>query len=210
MDLPWNPAVLEQRIARIHRLGQTRPVQVINFVAKGTIEEGMLSVLAFKRSLSAGILDGGGSEISLGGSRLNRFMKEVENVTGSMGESEAVTPAEEVMNIVTADTAQSTEDANVDMDVGTGGTAIARADGTKAPPRDVGAGPWQALAQVGAQFVAALAAANDPDAPTHPWIERDPASGVQSLKMPLPPPETARQLANALSALAASLRGSIT
>jgi SNF2 family DNA or RNA helicase len=53
MDLPWNPAILEQRIARIHRMGQTRPVRVINFVAKGTIEEGILSVLAFKRSLSA-------------------------------------------------------------------------------------------------------------------------------------------------------------
>src|SRR6202022_3887315 len=67
MDLPWNPAVLEQRIARIHRMGQTRPVQVINFVAKGTIEEGMLSVLAFKRSLSGGILDGGGGGVCSGG-----------------------------------------------------------------------------------------------------------------------------------------------
>jgi SNF2 family DNA or RNA helicase len=35
MDLPWNPAILEQRIARIHRMGQIRPVRVINFVAKG-------------------------------------------------------------------------------------------------------------------------------------------------------------------------------
>jgi superfamily II DNA or RNA helicase len=210
MDLPWNPAILEQRIARVHRLGQTRPVQVINFVAKGTIEEGMLSVLAFKRSLFAGILDGGSGEIFLGGSRLNRFMKEVENVTGSMGESEAVTPAEEAVNIVTADTAQSTEDANLYTGVGTGGTAVVRADGAEAQPRDVGAGPWQALAQVGAQFVAALAAANDPDAPTHPWIERDPTSGVQSLKIPLPPPETVKQLVNALSALAASLPGRIT
>jgi superfamily II DNA/RNA helicase len=34
MDLPWNPAVLEQRIGRVHRLGQTRGVQVINFVAR--------------------------------------------------------------------------------------------------------------------------------------------------------------------------------
>src|SRR5256885_8122661 len=50
-ELAWNPAVLEQRIARIHRIGQAQPVRVINFVAKGTIEEGMLSVLAFKRSL---------------------------------------------------------------------------------------------------------------------------------------------------------------
>jgi SNF2 family DNA or RNA helicase len=71
MDLPWNPAVLEQRIARIHRIGQAQPVRVINFVAKGTIEEGMLSVLAFKRSLSRGILDGGSGEISLGGSRVS-------------------------------------------------------------------------------------------------------------------------------------------
>jgi SNF2 family DNA or RNA helicase len=46
MDLPWNPALLEQRIGRIHRLGQKRPVQIVDFVAKGTIEEGMLSVLA--------------------------------------------------------------------------------------------------------------------------------------------------------------------
>ncbi len=95
MDLPWNPAILEQRIARIHRMGQKRPVRVVNFLAKGTVEEGMLSVLAFKRSLSAGILNGGAGEVSLGGSRLNRFMKDVENVTGRMGEAEQVTPTEE-------------------------------------------------------------------------------------------------------------------
>ncbi len=183
MDLPWNPAVLEQRIARIHRMGQTRPVQVINFVAKGTIEEGMLSVLAFKRSLSAGILDGGSGEISLGGSRLNRFMKDVENVTGNMGEGEAVTPAEEVTNIVTADDAGSVEDVSVDLDIGVGETAIARTNGSGAPPRHTGPDPS--------------------------WIERDPATGAQNLKVPLPSPEAARQLANVLSAFADSLRGKI-
>ena len=145
MDLPWNPAILEQRIARIHRLGQTRPVQVINFVAKGTIEEGMLSVLAFKRSLSAGILDGGSGEISLGGSRLNRFMKDVENVTGRMGEGEAVTPAEEVRNIVTADDAGSVEDVNADVNIGAGEMAVARTDRAGAPLRDavpIRGRPW--------------------------------------------------------------------
>jgi hypothetical protein len=206
MDLPWNPAVLEQRIARIHRIGQEQPVRVINFVAKGTIEEGMLSVLAFKRSLAAGILDGGSGEISLGGSRLNRFMKEVENVTGGMGESEAVTPAEEVGNsTVAADAARPAKDTETDTDIGAGD--IARLDGPAVPRSDPGSEPWLALVQVGAQFVAALAAANDPKAPTHPWIERDPATGVRSIKMPLPPPETARQLADALSALADGLRG---
>jgi SNF2 family DNA or RNA helicase len=209
MDLPWNPAILEQRIARIHRMGQTRPVRVINFVAKGTIEEGMLSVLAFKRSLSAGILDGGSGEISLGGSRLNRFMKDVENVTGRMGEGEAVTPAEEVGTSVTAVDAGSAENINADVNDGAGETAIAQADAVGASPPDAGSDPWQALVQVGAQFVAALAAANDPGAKPHPWIERDPATGAQNLKMPLPSPETARQLANALSALAEGLRGRV-
>jgi hypothetical protein len=209
MDLPWNPAVLEQRIARIHRIGQARPVQVINFVAKGTIEEGMLSVLAFKRSLSAGILDGGSGEISLGGSRLNRFMKDVENVTGSMGEGEAVTPAEEVKSGIAADDAASVEDAGADENVGAAAVAAARTGGSAAPLRDSGPDPWRSLMQVGAQFVAALAAANNSDAAEHPWIERNPATGAQSLKIPLPPPETARHLANALSALADSLRGGI-
>ena len=209
LDLPWNPAILEQRIARIHRMGQARPVQVLNFVSKGTIEEGMLSVLAFKRSLSAGILDGGSGEISLGGSRLSRFMKDVENVTGSMGESEAVTPAEEVTNIVLADGGGAARDIDMNVDVDARGTAITRAEAAGAPPRDTGSDPWQALAQVGAQFVAALAAANNPNAAAHPWIERDPATGAQSLKMPLPPPETARQLAKVLSALAESLLGRV-
>jgi hypothetical protein len=209
MDLPWNPAILEQRIARIHRMGQVRPVRVINFVAKGTIEEGMLSVLAFKRSLSAGILDGGSGEISLGGSRLNRFMKDVENITGNMGEGEAVTPAEEVKSGVIGDDAGSVEDVNADVNIGAGAMAAARTGVSAAPPRQSGPDPWQALAQVGAQFIAALAAASNPNAAEHPWIERDPATGVQSLKMPLPAPETARQLADALSALADGLRGKI-
>ncbi len=205
MDLPWNPAVLEQRIARIHRLGQTRPVQVINFVAKGTIEEGMLSVLAFKRSLSAGILDGGSGEISLGGSRLTRFMKEVENVTGRMGEGEAVTATEEIGNsiIAAADVPPAGEEADAEIAVG----ETAPPNGSAAPRSEPGSDPWQALLQVGTQFVAALTAANDPGARPHPWIERDPATGAQTLKMPLPSPETAKQLANALSAFADSLRG---
>jgi hypothetical protein len=208
MDLPWNPAVLEQRIARIHRMGQKRPVQIINFVAKGTIEEGMLSVLAFKRSLSAGILDGGSSEISLGGSRLNRFMKDVENVTGRMGEGEAVTPAEEVGNIATADHAVSVEDQNTAENNGAGEMVIARTEGDGTPAPGANRDLWQTLAQVSAQFVGALAAANNPSAPAHPWIERDPATGARNLKIPLPPPEIARQLADALSAFANNLRGS--
>ncbi len=92
-----------------------------------------------------------------------------------------------------------------DADVGAGD--IAGSNGPAAPRSDPGSDPWLALVQVGAQLVAALMAANDPKAPAHPWIERDAVTGTRSLKMPLPAPETARQLADALSALAEGLRG---
>jgi hypothetical protein len=72
---------LEQRIGRVHRLGQTRGVNVVNLVAQGTIEEGMLSVLRFKKAMFAGVLDGGEREVFLGGTRLNKFLETVERVT---------------------------------------------------------------------------------------------------------------------------------
>ena len=78
MDQPWNPAVLEQRIGRVHRLGQQRPVHVVHFVAKDTIEHAMLGTLQFKRSMFAGVLDGGDNDVFLGGSRLKKFMESVE------------------------------------------------------------------------------------------------------------------------------------
>ncbi|MBN1129962.1 MAG: hypothetical protein JXA71_13295, partial [Chitinispirillaceae bacterium] len=57
VDLPWNPAVLEQRIGRAHRMGQKRPVQVYLMVTEGTIEENMLKTLAAKKELSMAALD---------------------------------------------------------------------------------------------------------------------------------------------------------
>ncbi|MBL8298745.1 MAG: DEAD/DEAH box helicase [Rhodanobacteraceae bacterium] len=198
MDLPWNPALLEQRIARIHRMGQKRPVQIVNFVAKGTIEEGMLSVLAFKRSLSAGILDGGSGEISLGGSRLNRFMKEIESVTGHMGKGEVMSRTEVASAGYAEEVAPPIESelptpADIDNEA------------PRATPQ-IDTNPWRALTQLGAQFVSALAAAHDPEAAAHPWIERDPTSGARHLKLPVPPPETVRLLADAFSTLADALR----
>src|ERR1700736_6243281 len=87
MALPWTRSGLEQRIRRVHRLGQRQPVRVVNFVAQGTIEEGMLGVLKFKQSLSAGVLDGGEKEVFLGGSRLNKFMETVEKATTAIPEA---------------------------------------------------------------------------------------------------------------------------
>jgi len=57
VDLPWNPAILEQRIARAHRMGQTQPVQVFVLVTEGTIEENLLATLASKKELALAALD---------------------------------------------------------------------------------------------------------------------------------------------------------
>ena len=209
MDLPWNPAILEQRISRIHRMGQQHPVQIVNFVSKGTIEEGMLSVLAFKRSLSAGILDGGAGEISLGGSRLNRFMKDVESVTGGMSDVVAVTQSEEVGIMATAEEVALVPGDHAAVMLGANEAAKTAANAPQAPRDDTPVDPWQALAQVGAQLIGALSAANEPGAPAHPWIELDPATGGRNLKLPLPPPETVRVLADTLVALADTLRGGV-
>ena len=56
-DLPWNPAKLEQRIARAWRKHQTRAVTVFNLVAENTIEHRMLGTLSNKQALADGVLD---------------------------------------------------------------------------------------------------------------------------------------------------------
>jgi hypothetical protein len=58
LDLPWNPAKLEQRIGRVWRKGQTRAVTVVNFVTENSIEHNILHLLADKQALADGVLDG--------------------------------------------------------------------------------------------------------------------------------------------------------
>ena len=50
-DLPWNPMQIEQRLGRIHRIGQEHDVMLVNLVSLGTIEERILSVLETKLNL---------------------------------------------------------------------------------------------------------------------------------------------------------------
>jgi len=57
VDLPWNPAVLEQRVGRAHRMGQKRPVQVYLLVTEETIEERLLGTLSAKHDLALAALD---------------------------------------------------------------------------------------------------------------------------------------------------------
>jgi superfamily II DNA or RNA helicase len=56
LEVPWNPAVLEQRIGRVHRMGQRKSVQVLHFVTRGAIEERVRQVVENKKALFDGLL----------------------------------------------------------------------------------------------------------------------------------------------------------
>lgn len=226
IDLPWNPAVLEQRIGRVHRLGQTQPVSVVNYVAKGTIEEGMLSVLSFKKSLFAGVLDGGESEVFLGGSRLKRFMQTVENVSGHItgptaAEMEDLRPAGDSADRETNDKNDKTRNGSANGH-GAGGAAPreieepATAIGTLAGiTGQAGSEPLMGLLQGGLNLLQQLAAAastppagrgNSQSAAGLFQTARDESTGQSYLQVRLPEPEVLDRALAAFSALLNGLR----
>jgi hypothetical protein len=214
MDLPWNPAVLEQRIGRVHRMGQPRGVQVINFVGQGSIEEGMLSVLAFKKSLFAGVLDGGEHEVFMQGTRLSKFMESVEQVAGAIGDAEAdVEPGVPAGAVPSAndETPQAAHQAAPAAE------AEALADLCEASPpltdtvpatdqveavthASHAADPWAAILEAGAALLQGLATSRGGtgghNAPPLA-IERDPVTGQASIRVPLPDPAVLQRLAKA-------------
>jgi len=77
---PWNPARLEQRIGRVHRLGQSRPVHVIHMLTSESIEERVWETLQLKKSLFAGVFDSPTGEVSfakLGRKTMMQAVKEI-------------------------------------------------------------------------------------------------------------------------------------
>ncbi len=99
LDLPWNPAKLEQRIARAWRKHQTRPVQVINLICEHSIEHRMLHLLDQKQNLAQNVIDGSGEQSSMAmPSGRAAFMDRMESLMGqtspALPEPEATTTKE--------------------------------------------------------------------------------------------------------------------
>jgi SNF2 family DNA or RNA helicase len=87
LEVPWNPAVLEQRIARVHRLGQRRSVQVLHFVTKSAIEERVRKVVESKRQLFDGLLVEGRDEVTFGETGRAGFVEQVRSLIDRDGEN---------------------------------------------------------------------------------------------------------------------------
>ena len=65
---PWNPARLEQRIGRVHRMGQSRPVHVVHMLTSESIEERVWETLRLKKRCSGSVrLDHGRGELCQAG-----------------------------------------------------------------------------------------------------------------------------------------------
>jgi len=94
VDLPWNPAVLEQRISRVHRMGQEQPVQVFILVTTETLEENLLATLSAKHDLALAVLDPGADtsqvDLQTGMEELRRRMEILLGARAEAAEDESM------------------------------------------------------------------------------------------------------------------------
>jgi superfamily II DNA/RNA helicase len=78
IELPWNPAVLEQRIGRIYRLGQRRPIDVYNLMSEPGIESRIADLVGSKQALFTGLFDGTSDEVTF--ERAGSFLTRIERI----------------------------------------------------------------------------------------------------------------------------------
>jgi hypothetical protein len=101
MDLPWNPAKLEQRIARAWRKNQMRTVNVVNLVTQDSIEHNIMHLLGRKQALADGVIDGAGD---LGALKMPSGRAAfIERMQAMMGEAVRPARARPPEDIVVAD-----------------------------------------------------------------------------------------------------------
>jgi superfamily II DNA or RNA helicase len=88
LDMPWNPGVLEQRIGRIHRLGQKEKVQIFLLLAEDSYEQQVASLVRGKRDLFDNVINPEGSEDVVGVSKkmLHSIIEELGIVDPETGE----------------------------------------------------------------------------------------------------------------------------
>lgn len=198
MDQPWNPAVLEQRIGRIHRLGQHRNVQVHHFVSENTIEHGMLSVLKFKTSMFKGVLDGGESEVFLGGSKMKKFMETVERVSNAIPQQEpsATTAQEAVEDSIIAEEANEVVDTPLAEE-----TPQDTITATVDPVQELISTGMKLLDTFGKSLQGQSGKMQAESSPLAALIKEDKKTGKSEIHIPLPDKETTQQLGNFLSGL---------
>jgi hypothetical protein len=186
-------------------------VRVVHFISKGTIEEGMLDILAFKRSMFTGVLDGGADEVFLGGTRLKRFMDSVEKAAASVPPPMPTQPEP-------AEAARATAEPQAESATAQAAGAHGQAPAARQPRQPV-QGPasaenaWTDIVAAGVSLLEklgqalAVAGTSPTEAARLPaaasaLIAQDPRTGRPCLQIPLPDPATLQKISDALTAIA--------
>ncbi|MEO6166151.1 MAG: DEAD/DEAH box helicase [Chitinophagales bacterium] len=209
LDIPWNPAVLEQRIGRIYRLGQKKNVSITNLVSQDTIEERMLEVLKFKSALAEGILDNGENNIFMGESKFKKFMRSVEEITGTLKPVEAREEVFEEMKEVTSEKSSAPSPEQIGMfkddDIATTKDAMPAPEVAESKP----AGDSD-LIETGLSFMSQLLKTlSDKDATetlARNLTEKDSKTGKTYLKIPVESESTITNAITLLSGLFKALK----
>jgi superfamily II DNA or RNA helicase len=175
LEVPWNPATLEQRIARIHRLGQHRPVQVLNFVTQNSIEERVMMTLQLKRSLFEGVFAGTADEVSFAALGHRTFLDTVRGLL------EAETPHLPELTSLEAPSAQPS------------------------PLVEIGVQLLEAVAALLASGRPAADRAGEGQPALQNLVTTSPQTGQPVLQIPLPAPELLERGSAALAKILSSL-----
>ncbi|MFV0435913.1 MAG: SNF2-related protein [Desulfopila sp.] len=92
-ELPWNPARMNQRIGRINRIGQrAQCINVINLIAKHSIEERIMAGIQLKGDLFGGVFDGGQDEVMLSREKKQEIIDNLRQMIGEETEQEMRQP----------------------------------------------------------------------------------------------------------------------
>ncbi len=184
LEMPWNPAVLEQRIGRIHRLGQKSPIDVYNLVSEYGIESRISMLVTVKQALFSGVFDGTTDEVSF--EAAGTFAARIEKLL----EPGVLTDTPPRMaNAALPEAAESEEDSGPTE---TGSEADASAEPADAPVS--GIQPSSAASAPAAELLAGVR------------IERTENGGLRLEA----PPEAATWMATAFEAMALLMRGAST
>jgi hypothetical protein len=209
---PWNPARLEQRIGRVHRMGQSRPVQVIHLLTTGSIEERVWETLRLKKSLFAGVFDSTASEISFAALGRKSVLEQVKEIFAEQPER-----PKPVVEHAPAGAVPLKEAAPAAPAPAAPRSAAAPEETGAQPPAGAGLGGAAAgLIEAGVRFLESLAAetagGSSESAPAHPvqqafagLFSQDPRTNRPVLSIPLPESITQGRLTKALAGLLGAL-----
>jgi SNF2 family DNA or RNA helicase len=183
---PWNPARLEQRIGRVHRLGQSRPVHVIHMLTTESIEERVWETLRLKKSLFAGVFDSPRGEVSfakLGRKTVFQAVKEV--FANQPGRPKPVVDDTSAGPAALTPAPAKVHEPSSSVAVGGNGVASAAAS----------------LIEAGVRFLESMASGSGAGETLAGLFTRDVRTNRPVLSIPLPESATQDRLAGAISTL---------